>query len=421
MSLLADSEVRGFGRFLLVWLLLFLVSGIFFQSRQTEAAKDMLLAHDSAFAASLLEQGVSGETVVRALADARENGIPGEGLLKEGREAGEEFLESSGYTEQMPVELLPAVGVFQSRMGRMALLSGAGLSLFLLGGIFLLLWKRERLCRRAEDVLGEFSRGDYSRRLPQEGEGTLYRMFVSVERLATMLKAESEGEQRTKEFLRETISDISHQLKTPLSALLMYQEIMEGEPEDPGVIREFSAKTGQALRRMERLILLLLKIARLDAGSVSFGREPCRLYGLVTEALSELTVRAEKEGKELLLSGSQEDILVCDEAWTGEAIGNIVKNALDHTKEGGRIRISWERTPGMLRIVISDNGSGISPDELPHIFRRFYRSPGASDRQGVGLGLPLAKAIVEGQGGTLSVESSPGEGSTFRMTFLTEL
>ena len=245
-------------------------------------------------------------------------------------------------------------------------------------------------------------------------------MFVSVERLTTMLKAKNEAEQKTKETLREMISNISHQLKTPLSALLMYQEIMEGEPENPEVIREFSEKAGQALGRMERLILLILKIARLDAGSVSFDREPCPLPRLMAEALRELTTRAEKEGKELLLSGPREEILACDETWTGEAIGNIVKNALDHTEPGGKIRISWEKTPGMLRIVISDNGNGISPDELPHIFKRFYRSPGASDRQGVGLGLPLAKAIVEGQGGFLSLKSTPGEGTAFTLAFLTE-
>ncbi len=423
MSLFADREVRGFGRLLLAWLLLFLLLGMLFRNWQTGAAKDMLLTHDRVFAASLLEQGVSGETVARALADAWKHGAEREGLSAGDRaqqEAGEEFLAKSGYTKQMPVEFLPAIQVFQSMTGRMALLLGAGLSLFLLGGIVSLLWKRERLCRRAEEVLAEFARGDYSRRLPQAGEGTLYRMFVSVERLTTMLKAKNEAEQKAKETLREIISNISHQLKTPLSALLMYQEIMEGEPENPEVIRKFSAKAGQALGRMERLILLILKIARLDAGSVSFDREPCPLSRLMTESLRELTTRAEKEGKELLLSGPREEILVCDETWTGEAIGNIVKNALDHTEPGGKIRISWEKIPGMLRIVISDNGSGISPDELPHIFKRFYRSPGASDRQGVGLGLPLAKAIVEGQGGFLSLKSTPGEGTAFTLAFLTE-
>lgn len=106
--------------------------------------------------------------------------------------------------------------------------------------------------------------------------------------------------------------------------------------------------------------------------------------------------------------------------WTSEAIGNIVKNALDHTKQGGVIRIAWEYTPLMLRIFITDDGNGIAPEDIHHIFKRFYRSKHSLDTQGIGLGLPLAKSIIEGQGGIVSVKSEQNMGTTFTLAFLTE-
>ena len=103
--------------------------------------------------------------------------------------------------------------------------------------------------------------------------------------------------------------------------------------------------------------------------------------------------------------------------WTSEAIGNLVKNALDHTSKGGQIQIGWERTPAQIRILVEDNGNGILPDDFHHIFKRFYRSKVSTDTQGIGLGLPLARAVVEGQGGVLSVQSEWGKGTVFSIMF----
>ena len=116
-------------------------------------------------------------------------------------------------------------------------------------------------------------------------------------------------------------------------------------------------------------------------------------------------------------------MLYCDAEWTAEALSNLIKNGLDHTGAGGFVKISWSRSPAMTRICVEDNGSGIPPEEIHHIFKRFYRSSSSLDTQGIGLGLPLAKSIVEGQGGVLSVQSHPGEGTIFTMAFphMTEL
>lgn len=112
--------------------------------------------------------------------------------------------------------------------------------------------------------------------------------------------------------------------------------------------------------------------------------------------------------------------IICDMDWTSEAIGNLVKNALDHTEPGRTIHITWEKSPTMLRIFVSDNGNGIAPEDIHHIFKRFYRSKHSLDTPGIGLGLPLAKSIIEGQGGLISVQSDLNKGTTFTISFLTK-
>ena len=125
---------------------------------------------------------------------------------------------------------------------------------------------------------------------------------------------------------------------------------------------------------MQRLIGLLLKIMRLDAGSVRFEPEDCPVSELVREAVEELTTRARQEGKRLIVEGDPKERVRCDPAWTAEALSNLVKNALDHTKSGGTVCIRWNRSPGLFRLSVEDDGCGIPPEDLPHIFKRFYRS-----------------------------------------------
>lgn len=126
--------------------------------------------------------------------------------------------------------------------------------------------------------------------------------------------------------------------------------------------------------------------------------------------------RAVQEHKHFLCSGA-DCLLPCDRNWLPEAIGNLVKNAFDHTQQGGTIRVEWRTFASIVQIVVRDNGSGIPPEDLPHIFKRFYRSRFSSDAQGVGLGLPLAKAVIEAHGGTIEVDSAPGAGTTFTVNF----
>lgn len=409
MNLYHDRQVKGFCLFLLIFALLLPCAGLLFGMSQMNHLKGIYLSHEEAVAASLLEQGVPGDVIARALAS------------REGGEEGRMLLGAAGIGSKtdfrMPAQLAEIWNRSLSQLVMICLL----LFLILAAGTGSFFRQRKKLYRQADTVLTAYINGDYSGHLPQNREGGIFQLFSSVEQLATMLQAKNETERAAKEFMKSAISDLSHQLKTPLAALTMYQEIMEAEPDNPQTVRQFTARMGASLKRMEQLISSMLKITRLDAGNISFEKDICNVKELIAGAVEELTVRAGKEGKKILLEGNPEQTLVCDREWTGEAIGNIVKNALDHTGSGDRIHISWERTPAMLRIQVADSGQGIAPEDIHHIFKRFYRSAHSLDTQGVGLGLSLAKSIVEGQGGILAAQSEQGQGALFTMSFLTEL
>ncbi len=408
MSLLHDKYNRWYCIFIaaLVPLLFLIVLTVI--DTQTAAAKEMFLTHDNAIATSLLEEGVSKEVIATAL------------MNTETDTTGNKFLAGIGLSNNTDIENLPYVSIVKNTtlISLFVMLFLWTLLLFL--GTMLFLYHRERLYKKSENIIKDYIDGNYTVHLPQSNEGNIYQLLASVDQLATMLQAKNNTEQKTKEFLKNTISDISHQLKTPLSALVMYQEIIENEPDNPETVREFSLKSGTALKRIEQLIQSILKITRIDAGSIYFEKSNYSIPDILSHAISELTTRANNEKKEIVINGDLEQMLYCDIEWTGEAIGNIVKNALDHTDVGGKITISWERTPAMIRIFITDNGHGIAQEDIHHIFKRFYRSKNTSDSQGIGLGLPLAKAVVEGQGGILSVQSERLQGTTFTLSFLTE-
>jgi len=408
MSLLHDKYNRQYCIFIVVLIPLLFLIGLTVIYTQTAAAKEMFLTHDNAIATSLLEEGVSKEVIATAL------------MNTEADTTGNKFLTEIGLSNNTDIENLPYVSAVKNSTltSQFVMLFLWTLLLFL--GTMLFLYRRERLYRKSENIIKDYIDGNYTVHLPQSNEGNIYQLLASVDQLATMLQAKNDTEQKTKEFLKNTISDISHQLKTPLSALMMYQEIIENEPDNPETVKEFSLKIGTALKRIEQLIQSMLKITRIDAGSIFFEKSNYSISNILNHAISELTTRANNEKKEIVIDGDLEQILYCDIEWTSEAIGNIVKNALDHTDAGGKITISWERTPAMIRIYITDNGHGIDQGDIHHIFKRFYRSKNTSDSQGIGLGLPLAKVIVEEQGGILSVQSERLQGTTFTLSFLTE-
>lgn len=274
--------------------------------------------------------------------------------------------------------------------------------------------EQNRILEHAVSQIQEFLSGDRSARIDCNEEGELYRLFHEVNSLAAILNAKAENEEQQKKFLRNIISDISHQLKTPLAALNIYNGIMQTEAETNNLpaIQEFTDLSEQELDRIETLVQTLLKITKFDAGSIIIEKKEENILKMMEEIKEQFSFRASQEGKEIILSGSGSLLLFCDRNWMMEAVRNIVKNALDHTGNGDTVKISW-RQSASLQITVEDSGSGIHPEDLHHIFKRFYRSRYSKDTQGIGLGLPLAKSIVEAHNGAIEADSRPGGGAVF--------
>ena len=278
--------------------------------------------------------------------------------------------------------------------------------------------KQNQVMEQAVSQINAYLDGDHNARIDCDDEGELYRLFHTVNSLAAVLNAHADNELREKEFLKNTISDISHQLKTPLAALNIYNGLLQDGDMELSAVKEFADLSEQELDRIETLVQNLLKITKLDAGAIVLEKATENVADMMRDIELHFAYRARQEKKEIILSGSDHLSLFCDRDWLNEAIDNIVKNAFDHTESGATIRVAWNELPSGVQIVITDNGCGIHPEDIHHIFKRFYRSRFSKDKQGIGLGLPLAKAIVEAHNGTIEVDSELGIGTTFTMNFL---
>jgi signal transduction histidine kinase len=365
-----------------------------------------LLLHDYGVAGHLLNN--EKELSISAFTSQ-----PNENDIERGRAA----LASIGYDETTSMRFLPAVQIYRNQ----TMFSVFLLLVFLFGAIYLSLFlylrRQHKAFSNAENTIRQFLDGNTTSRIECSQAGDWYSLFHAINEMATILSAHAENQRQTKEFLQDIISDVSHQIKTPLSALKMYHEIIESHKNDAATVSSFTEKSQREIKRMEDVIYTLLKLARLDAGIIQMEKAPENLSVLMQDVLERFETWAEREHKTITLSGKENVVLSCDALWVSEAIGNIVKNALEHTENGGHIEVKWSQSPLMTQIEISDDGKGIHPEDLYNIFKRFYRSRFSSDVHGIGLGLPLAKSIVEAHGGTISVTSSLGAGTTFTLNF----
>lgn len=408
MNMMQEKSTRYYFAGLL-WLAgAFVMLTVFLSWVHGREAQHILFEREQTLVSFLVGQGVSPVLIAGAVKNA------------ESTEEGIALMRQMGHSGDVSFMLFPAV----DRSVRLFAVIAAGaavlLSVMLVCVTACFLQRREKLYCYVQDIITRFSEGNFDRHLPQNENGSIYRLFAAVEELAVALRAQGGKEQQLKVFLRDTISDISHQLKTPLAALHMYTEIIAQEPDNTETVERFSGKIMQSLERMEQLVQTLLTVSRIDAGSIVFQKEWQTASDLVASAAADLSVRAQAEGKRLVTEGDPAQMLFCDRQWTREAVANLIKNALDHTEEDGTITVSWERSPAMFRLSVADDGCGIAAEDMPHVFKRFYHGKRDGSRQGLGLGLPLAKSIVEGQDGILSVSSTPGEGAVFILMLPTE-
>ena len=277
----------------------------------------------------------------------------------------------------------------------------------------LVLWDRLRLrrvCNRLEDMLDQALQGGFREEVFDES-----RLSAVEARLAQYLAASAAGSrslEEEKETIKSLIADISHQTKTPIANVLLYAQLLGEQPLSQEGRECLAALEGQT-EKLRSLIEALVKTSRLETGVLVLHPRPASLSPVLEDCAAQFAPRAAEKGVALSLAPAENDTAVFDPKWTAEAVCCLLDNAVKYTPSGGAVTLQAISYELFCRINVTDTGPGISEEEQPKIFQRFYRA--ASDAEGVGIGLYLARQIAEGQGGYIRVFSKPGKGTRFSL------
>ena len=246
-------------------------------------------------------------------------------------------------------------------------------------------------------------------------EGQIGLLKTELIKMTNILKEKVELLNNEKIFLNVVISDISHQLKTPMTSLIILNDLMyEDLPKETKI--EFLDKIKCQLNRMEWLIKSMLKLSKVEAKVIDFEKKEVKVSELIKKSISPSLISMEIKNIELTVNGDENISYIGDINWSCEAFVNIIKNCIEHTDTNGKINISYEENPLYCEVVIKDSGEGIDKKDLPHIFKRFYKGKSSKD-DSVGIGLAMAKSIIESQNGDIYVKSEKNKGSEFHIIF----
>lgn len=276
-------------------------------------------------------------------------------------------------------------------------------------------WRYEQI-EQLSDYLRQISSGDFSLDVRDNYEGELSILKSEIYKVTQILSEQRATLQDEKNALADAISDISHQLKTPLTSMFVMTDLLKNENLPAEKRHEFTYNIEKQLERIDWLVSSLLKLSKFDAGTVKFKKDKVNLGNLINKAVEPLLIPFEIKEQSLNIINNNEATFIGDENWTVEAIVNILKNCLEHTSKGGEITISIDENTLFSEIKITDNGKGITKEDTPYLFQRFYKGKNASENS-VGIGLSMAHEIVTKQNGTIEVNSTPNVGTTFHIKF----
>lgn len=411
-KILKNPEVK---KILTLFLIVFLISTVFatiIAIYFCNAMKKEVINYKSALVGAISDKyPMEKETIVRlTISDNKKDKIH---VLK-----GKSLLKQYGYYNDMNFENEPIVKhTFKNYMFfTMALIFTIFMLFLIIIIIILKIYYKEIYLgiNFTESII----KGNYNYNLDSYSDGDIGILKSNIVKMTSILKEHLDKEKRIKVFLSDTMADISHQLKTPMTSLIMFNELMINPKMDWNIRKEFLENSEIQLKRMEWLIKSLLKLSRLDAGVVKFKKEKINIKNLISEVKSSLWSFIKEKNIEIILNGNEDSYYIGDTQWSIEAFTNIMKNSVEHTPKDGTIIINYEENNLYSEIKIKDNGIGISKKDLHNIFKRFYKSSNINKSDSVGIGLALSKTIIENQNGSIYVKSHEGKGAEFIISFL---
>lgn len=339
-------------------------------------------------------------------------------VTKEEGDKGRVLLSQYGLTEVLEDELFPYLSEESKKDRTATIVSFISIAtfIFLLNyGQHVYFYKRIRgVTYGAKKVI----EGDYDFSIEEHREGDFSKLAIAFKSMKEVIRNNITALNKEKQFLADLLSDISHQLKTPLSSMIIYNDIMLSKELSVEQRKNFLVNNQNQLLRMEWLIKSLLKLAKLDAKAVEFNKENLTLSDTIEDSIEALESMAVEKRVNIRFTKKAEVTFSHDKLWLEEALLNIIKNCIEHTDKNGIVNIELSENPVYKRIIIEDTGEGISEEDLPNIFKRFYKAKTNKNSTSVGIGLALAKSIVEAHNGMIEVKSSLKVGSKFIITFI---
>lgn len=286
-------------------------------------------------------------------------------------------------------------------------------------GIYLIyVITQEKKIAEINEYIKQINNKNYILKIEENDNGELSKLRNELYKTTVLLKETAEISEKEKENLSTAIADISHQLKTPLTSIRIMLDNIQDDPDMEKEVREdFLIEISKQIDWISSLVVALLKIAKFDAGTIKMEDNEINAKNLIDNIVSNLAILMELKNIEIITNVDEKATFIADYKWQQEALTNILKNAIEHSKHNSRIYITVENTNLFLKIIIKDEGSGIDKEDLKHIFQRFYKTKNSSENS-IGIGLPLAKAIIEQSNGYIKVETKYGEGTSFEVKYI---
>lgn len=407
MRILSNPEIKKYNISIIALFLITIILSIFVNILNLNIIKADVIQNNQAIVGNIVSKYPELEKDIVSVITQAKN--------KENTDLGAKVLQKYNYDSSTNLSQEPIVQNNIYKMLKINILFITFVFLCLITISFYFFIKIYRDIKDMTDYVYHSSEGREYQMKNKNQEGQMGLLKTELMKMTTVLKEKVALLHSEKIFLNDTISDISHQLKTPMTSLMLLTDLMYNDLDKEKKI-EFLDRTNAQLSRMDWLIKSMLKLSKLEAKVIDFKTDKVNINELIKRSISPLLVPIELRNISLNINGDKEASYTGDIEWSSEALGNIIKNCVEHTKEGGTLDITYEENPIYSEIIIKDNGEGIDKDDIQNIFKRFYKGKN-SKSDSVGIGLAMAKSIIESQNGDIYVKSKKNRGSEFHITF----
>lgn len=407
MRILSNPEIKKYNISIIALFLITIILSIFVNTLNLNIIKADVIQNNQAIVGNIVSKYPELEKDIVSVITQAKN--------KENIDLGAKVLQKYNYDSSTNLSQEPIVQNNIYKMLKINILFITFVFICLITISFYFFIKIYRDIKDMTDYVYHSSEGREYEMKNKNQEGQIGILKTEIMKMTTVLKEKVALLHSEKIFLNDTISDISHQLKTPMTSLMLLTDLMYNDLDKEKKI-EFLDRTNAQLSRMDWLIKSMLKLSKLEAKVIDFKTDKVNINELIKRSISPLLVPIELRNISLNINGDKEASYIGDIEWSSEALGNIIKNCVEHTKEGGTLDITYEENPIYSEIIIKDNGEGIDKDDIQNIFKRFYKGKN-SKSDSVGIGLAMAKSIIESQNGDIYVKSKKNRGSEFHITF----